>query len=161
MDKSLTEKGYRIIWKNTGNSQKNEARALDDILTKNIDGLIIEPSKSEIYCRHMHLYESLDRLRIPYVFIQGTYPQMKGKPSIIMDDVQGSYGALDSCLRGNDLRVHNPVFQTLQCLQLDTLTPSGAWMMRSRFVRPFAACIIPIITPARSAFWTLYRPGFR
>ena len=91
MDKILTEKGYSIILKNTGNSQKNEARALDDILTKNIDGLIIEPSKSEIYCRHMHLYEAMDRLRIPYVFIQGTYPQMKGKPSIIMDDVQGSY----------------------------------------------------------------------
>ncbi len=91
MDRILTASGYSIILKNTGNSQKNEARALEDILTKNVDGLIIEPSKSEIFCRHMNQYEALDKLNIPYVFIQGTYPQMKEKPNIIMDDVQGCY----------------------------------------------------------------------
>lgn len=91
MDKVLTENGYSIILKNTGNSQKNEAKALEDILTKNIDGVIIEPSKSEIYCRHTYLYELFDRLNIPYIFIQGTYPQMKEKANIIMDDVQGGY----------------------------------------------------------------------
>jgi len=91
MDKILTDHGYSIILKNTGNSQKNEAKALEDILTKNIDGLIIEPSKSEIYCKHVHLYELFDKLQIPYIFIQGTYPQMKDKANIIMDDVQGGY----------------------------------------------------------------------
>lgn len=91
MDNVLKQQGYSIVLKNTGNSQKNEARALEDIMTKDIDGLIIEPSKSEIYCRHMHHYESLDRMKIPYVFIQGTYPQMKEHPNIIMDDVQGMY----------------------------------------------------------------------
>lgn len=91
MDQVLTENGYSIILKNTGNSQKNEAKALEDILTKNIDGLIIEPSKSEIFCRHMNLYERLDKLGIPYVFLQGVYPQMKDKPSIMMDDVEGGY----------------------------------------------------------------------
>ena len=39
----------------------------------------------------MHLYELFDKLQIPYVFIQGTYPQMKEKSNIIMDDVQGGY----------------------------------------------------------------------
>lgn len=90
MDQVLTRQGYSIILKNTGNSQKREAKALEDIMTKNIDGLIIEPSKSEIYCGHMYQYEALERLRIPYVFIQGTYPQMKDKPAIIMDDVGGA-----------------------------------------------------------------------
>lgn len=91
IDNVLTKEGYSIILKNTGNSQKNEAKALEDIMTKNIDGLIIEPSKSEIFCRHMHQYEQLDRMGIPYVFLQGTYPQMKDKPNIVMDDVEGSY----------------------------------------------------------------------
>lgn len=91
MDQVLTENGYSIILKNTGNSQKNEARALEDILTKNIDGLIIEPSKSEIFCRHLHLYEQFDKMKVPYVFIQGTYPQMKERSNIIMDDVEGGY----------------------------------------------------------------------
>ncbi|HOO27061.1 MAG TPA: GntR family transcriptional regulator [Lachnospiraceae bacterium] len=91
IDNVLTKEGYSIILKNTGNSQKNEAKALEDIITKNIDGLIIEPSKSEIFCRHMHQYEQLDRLGIAYVFLQGTYPQMKEKPNIVMDDVAGGY----------------------------------------------------------------------
>ncbi len=91
IDNVFTESGYSIILKNTGNSRKREAECLEDILTKDIDGLIIEPSKSEIYCRNMDKYQVLDQRGIPYVFIQGIYPQMKDKPHILMDDVQGGY----------------------------------------------------------------------
>lgn len=91
IDHVLTREGYSIILKNTGNSQKNEAKALEDIMTKDIDGLIIEPSKSEIYCKHMNQYEALDLMKLPYVFLQGTYPQMKDKPNVVMDDVEGTY----------------------------------------------------------------------
>lgn len=89
MDRVLTEQGYSIILKNTGNSRQKEAQCLEDILTKDIDGLIIEPSKSQILCKNIHLYERLDELQIPYVFIQGSYPQMKDKPTILMDDEKG------------------------------------------------------------------------
>jgi GntR family transcriptional regulator of arabinose operon len=91
MDKVLTEQGYSIILKNTGNSRQKEAQCLEDILTKDVDGLIVEPSKSQILCRNMHLYEQLDEFHIPYVFIQGRYPQMKQKPTILMDDEKGCY----------------------------------------------------------------------
>lgn len=91
MDRVLTEQGYSIILKNTGNSRQREAQCLEDILTKDVDGLIIEPSKSQILCRNMHLYRKLDEFQIPYVFIQGSYPQMKHKPAILMDDAKGSY----------------------------------------------------------------------
>ncbi|BFL48159.1 LacI family transcriptional regulator [Lactonifactor longoviformis] len=91
IDRVLTSNGYSIILKNTGNSRTNEARALEDILTKDIDGLIIEPSKSQILCNNMNLYAMLDEYEIPYIFIQGTYAQMKHKPHILMDDSQGGY----------------------------------------------------------------------
>lgn len=91
IDNVLTENGYSIILKNTGNSRKNEAKCLADILTKDIDGLIIEPSKSEIYCKNFAQYKMLDDMGVPYVFIQGTYSQLKDKPNIIMDDVMGGY----------------------------------------------------------------------
>ncbi len=91
MDRVLTEQGYSIILKNTGNSRQKEAQCLEDVLTKDVDGLIIEPSKSQILCRNMHLYQKLDEYRIPYVFIQGCYPQMKEKLSILMDDAKGGY----------------------------------------------------------------------
>lgn len=91
MDRVLTAHGYSIILKNTGNSRTNEAKVLQEMLNKPIDGLIIEPSKSQILCKHLNLYEMLDKYGIPYVFIQGSYPQMLDKPRILMDDCQGGY----------------------------------------------------------------------
>lgn len=91
MDNILSEQGYSIVLKNTGNSRQKEARCLEELLQKDIDGLIIEPSKSQLSCRHPNLYENLDKYQIPYVFIQGIYTEMKEKPHILMDDVQGGY----------------------------------------------------------------------
>lgn len=91
MDNVLSENGYSIILKNTGNSRQKEARCLEELLKKDIDGLIIEPSKSQLTCRHRNLYEALEQYRIPYVFLQGVYAEMQDRPYIIMDDVEGGY----------------------------------------------------------------------
>ncbi|WP_124066856.1 GntR family transcriptional regulator [Clostridium sp. E02] len=89
IDRVLTEKGYSIILKNTGNSRFRESKCLEEILNKDVEGLIIEPSKSEILCRHKGIYDKLDFYQIPYVFIQGYYVQMKEKPHIRLDDCLG------------------------------------------------------------------------
>ena len=91
MDNVLSESGYSIILKNTGNSRQKEAKCLEELLKKDIDGLIIEPSKSEMVCKHRNLYQNLDKFQIPYVFIQGIYSEMKEKPHILMDDARGGY----------------------------------------------------------------------
>lgn len=91
IDEVLTNHGYSIILKNTRNSRKQEARCLEELLQKDIDGMIIEPSKSQIYCRHMSLYKKLEEYQIPYVFIQGCFEQMSDKPQILMDDCKGGY----------------------------------------------------------------------
>lgn len=91
IDTVLTREGYSILLKNTRNSRSMEARCLEEILQKDIDGIIIEPSKSQIYCKHMNLYEKLDEYKIPYVFIQGCFEQMNEKPHVLMDDCGGGY----------------------------------------------------------------------
>lgn len=91
IDWVLTDNGYSILLKNTKNSRGREAKCLEELLQKDIDGLIIEPSKSQIMCRHTNLYDMLDSYKIPYVFIQGIYAQMKNKPCILMDDCRGAY----------------------------------------------------------------------
>ena len=91
IDKVLTENGYSIILKNTANSRANERKILEDMLNKDIDGLIIEPSKSQIMCRNIDLYQQLDKMKIPYIFIQGSYMQLKDKPHILMNDEKGVY----------------------------------------------------------------------
>ena len=67
------------ILKNTGNSRQKEAKCLEELFQKDIDGLIIEPSKSQLSCRHPGLYENLEKYQIPYHFIQGIYTEMQGQ----------------------------------------------------------------------------------
>lgn len=99
IDEVLTENGYSILLKNTNNSRSREAKCLEELLQKDIDGLIIEPSKSQIFCKHLHLYEILDKYQIPYVFIQGTYSQLEDKPHIVMDDRKGGFLITDYLIK--------------------------------------------------------------
>lgn len=91
IDTVLTSEGYSIILKNTRNSRSQEARCLEALLQKDIDGMIIEPSKSQVFCRHLNLYDKLEEFQIPYVFIQGCFAQMSDKPQILMNDCEGGY----------------------------------------------------------------------
>lgn len=91
IEQVLSEHGYSILLKSTKNSRTAEARCLEELLQKNIDGLIIEPSRSHIFCRHTHLYEMLEQCGIPCVFIQGNYAQMQELPYILLDDCRGGY----------------------------------------------------------------------
>ncbi|SEK18118.1 GntR family transcriptional regulator, arabinose operon transcriptional repressor [Pseudobutyrivibrio ruminis] len=85
----LDENGYSILLKTTNNSRKGEAWCMEELLSKNIDGMIIEPSQSAISCQHQVLYEQMDAMGIPYVFIQGCYEAMMDRPYVMLDDVEG------------------------------------------------------------------------
>lgn len=105
IDNVLSEQGYSIILKNTGNSRQKEAKCLEELLQKDIDGLIIEPSKSQLSCRHPGLYENLEKYQIPYIFIQGIYTEMKDKPHILMDDARGGYLVIKYLLEQGHRRI--------------------------------------------------------
>ncbi len=91
IDSVLSENGYSIVLKNTNNSRTREIKCLEELIEKNIDGIIIEPSKSNVFCKHKDLYDRLDKYGIPYIFIQGSYSVMEDKPHVIMDDEKGAY----------------------------------------------------------------------
>ncbi|MBQ7147815.1 MAG: GntR family transcriptional regulator [Pseudobutyrivibrio sp.] len=85
----LSDNGYSILLKTTNNSRKAEAWCMEELLSKNIDGMIIEPSQSAISCQHQVLYDQMDAMGIPYVFIQGCYEEMLDRPFVMLDDVEG------------------------------------------------------------------------
>lgn len=90
IDQELAEHGYSILLKSTRNARHLEARYLEELAEKDIDGLIIEPSKSQIFCRHAQLYERLDAKGVPYVFIQGCFERMRDRPHVLLDDALGA-----------------------------------------------------------------------
>ena len=91
IDSVLSVNGYSIVLKNTNNSRTREIKCLEELIEKNIDGIIVEPSKSNVFCKHKYLYDKLDKYGIPYVFIQGAYSVMEDKPHVLMDDEKGAY----------------------------------------------------------------------
>lgn len=91
IEEVLTEQGYSIVLKNTKNSRAIEIRSLEEVLKQNVDGIIIEPSKSEIYSRYLEIFKRFEAFNIPTVFLHSTYPQFKDKPSVELDDELGMY----------------------------------------------------------------------
>ncbi len=91
IDEVLEKEEYSIILKSTHNSRQLEAKCMEELVKKNIDGLLIEPSKSQIACRNKELFYMLEQHHIPYVFIQGVYHGMKDKPYVLLDDCKGGY----------------------------------------------------------------------
>ncbi len=94
IDNVLSRNGYSIILKNTNNDTANEYKCLKDMLGKNIEGLIIEPTKSALFSQYMDLYKALESNGIPYVFIHGYHQGMADKPYVILDDAAGMYAAV-------------------------------------------------------------------
>ena len=91
MDKVMTANGYSHHPEKHSQQPYHRGTCSGGHSDKGYRRLIIEPSKSQIFCRHTNLYAMLDQYEIPYVFIQGVYPQMMDKPHILMDDCKGGY----------------------------------------------------------------------
>lgn len=99
IEKVLSENGFSLILKNTANDISKESNILKDILSNNIGGLIVEPTKSSLISDNVNYYRALDKLNIPYVFIHSVYSQLRDKPAIILDDSEGIYKAVSHLAR--------------------------------------------------------------
>lgn len=94
IDNVLSGNGYSIMLKNTNNNTEKESLCLQDMLEKNIEGLIVEPTKSAVFSNNLSYYEALDNHRIPYIFIHGCYQELENKSQVLLDDEKGMYSAV-------------------------------------------------------------------
>ncbi|WP_212391523.1 GntR family transcriptional regulator [Sporosarcina beigongshangi] len=90
MESYLTSKGYSLIITSTDNDQEKEKQCLEAMLSRNIDGLIVEPTKSSSYNPNIHYYMELERKGIPYLMINQYYSQLNS-PHIVIDDEKGGF----------------------------------------------------------------------
>ncbi|WP_085522964.1 GntR family transcriptional regulator [Tuberibacillus sp. Marseille-P3662] len=88
----LSEKDYSVLIASTNNNVDKEKKSLQNILTKNIDGLIVEPTKSAFHNPNLNYYLNLERNNIPYVMINASYTEL-ASPSMTMNDEKGGYMA--------------------------------------------------------------------
>lgn len=86
VDEVISDAGYTIQFSLTHNRMENERRGLLLMLEQEVDGIIVEPTKSGLPNQNIELYEEIKRRGIPLIFFNAYYPDMDF-PCVSMDDL--------------------------------------------------------------------------
>ncbi len=88
----FSSKGIAIELASTNNQVAGEARALQLMLERKLDGLIVEPTRSALPCVNVDLFRIFTERGTPLVFIDSFYPELS-IPYVALDDVKAGYVA--------------------------------------------------------------------
>lgn len=86
----LNEDNYSLLLASTNNDVSQEKKALEMMLSYGVDGLIIEPTKSNLYNPNIAYYLSFKEQDVPFTMINAFYEELE-VPFFCLDDVQSSY----------------------------------------------------------------------
>ncbi|MFF2290280.1 GntR family transcriptional regulator [Peribacillus butanolivorans] len=86
----LNEGNYSLLLASTNNDVEQEKKALEMMLSFGVDGLIIEPTKSNLYNPNIAYYLSFKEQDVPFIMINAYYEELD-VPFFCLDDVQSSY----------------------------------------------------------------------
>lgn len=92
MESYAASKGYSLFVSSTNNDLEKEKQCLEAMLSRDVAGLIIEPTKSSDYNPNIHYYLELEQKGVPYLMINQYYSQLN-PPYIVLDDEQGGFMA--------------------------------------------------------------------
>ena len=88
LQERLDAEGYAILLFGTGNDPAKEATAVETVLRRQVDGLIIEPTRSMLPSPNLERFRSLVGSGFPLVMVHATYDDLPGV-SVEVDDVGG------------------------------------------------------------------------
>lgn len=94
----LAANKYTAILAATGNSVYNERNILTDFLTKPIDGVLVEGTKTALPNPNLDLYAKFSERNIPIVFFNGYYAALDGTISVYADNYGGGYQLVEYLL---------------------------------------------------------------
>ncbi|MHB8062254.1 MAG: substrate-binding domain-containing protein [Ruminiclostridium sp.] len=86
----LSANGYAVQLASSNDSVEVEARSLQLMMERRVDGLIVVPTKSALPCVNLDLYNTIKQSGIPIVFINSSYPELS-IPYVALDDVKAGY----------------------------------------------------------------------
>jgi GntR family transcriptional regulator of arabinose operon len=100
----LTSKGYSLVFACTDNDIEKEKQCLETMLSRNIDGLIVEPTKSSGYNPNVNYYLQMEQKNIPYLMINQFYSQLN-PPHMLLNDEKGGFIATDHLIQQGHERI--------------------------------------------------------
>ncbi len=100
----LNEANYSLLLASTNNDVEQEKKALEMMLSYGVDGLIVEPTKSNLYNPNIAYYLSFKEQDIPFIMINAYYEELE-VPFLCLDDVQSSYLATKELISRGHTRI--------------------------------------------------------
>ena len=104
IEKTLSEQGYSLLLASTNNDHQQEKNCLEKMLQFGVDGLIVEPTKSNEYNPNLALYVRLREQGIPMVMINAVYEEL-AVASICVDDVKVGFKATEYLIQQGHQRL--------------------------------------------------------
>lgn len=95
------KRGYNLLLCNSDDTQVKEENALELLLSKRVDGILLTKAASDIT---PSLLEMIQKMNIPVVLVMRTFPRIS-KDAIITDDYQGAYDAVCHLARAGRKRI--------------------------------------------------------
>jgi len=99
IDDVMLQSGYQLLLGNSKDNINREAEIINNMLDRNIDGLIIEPAKSAYDDNNLSLLRDIEGRDIPVVILDSSF-SYRNFSYIVVDDVEGGKLAT-SYLLGN------------------------------------------------------------
>lgn len=90
IEEELAKNNFSLMLSSTRNNVDNERISLDMMLEQKVDGLIIEPTKSNLLNPNLNYYLNLIEQKTPLVMINASYEELD-LPVIGFDDVKAGY----------------------------------------------------------------------
>lgn len=90
IESRLNEDNYSLLLASTNNDINQEKKALEMMLSYGVDGLIVEPTRSNVYNPNIAYYLSFKEQEVPFAMINAYYEELE-VPFFCLDDVQSSY----------------------------------------------------------------------
>lgn len=90
IESRLNEDNYSLLLASTNNDIAQEKKALEMMLSYGVDGLIVEPTRSNVYNPNIAYYLSFKEQEVPFAMINAYYEELE-VPFFCLDDVQSSY----------------------------------------------------------------------
>lgn len=95
----LAQNGYTPLISATQNRVDVEREVLRSLMSKPIDGIIVEGTKTAIPNPNIDMYEEFEKRGIPVVFINGYYADLSNPVYVVMNDREGGRLACEALIR--------------------------------------------------------------
>ena len=95
IEETLTNAGYDLTLNVTNNHVEEEARILQSLISRRVDGVIVEGTKTAFPNPNVELYRRLEKMGVPVVFFNSYYRDLPDSVYVVTDDRKAGLQAVD------------------------------------------------------------------